>query len=71
MQDKGKPPKRVGKLNVWDLMKALEARRLERQWRERVVAFAETLEKHKEETRDIKSDMLRQYKVRHASETYD
>lgn len=43
---------------------ALEARRLERQWRERVQAFMDSLEKQKEETRDITSDMLRQYKVR-------
>lgn len=45
-------------------VQALEARRLERQWRERVLAFAESLEKQKEDTRDVKSDMLRQYKVR-------
>ncbi|GMH33515.1 hypothetical protein BSKO_01349 [Bryopsis sp. KO-2023] len=42
---------------------ALEARRSERQWRERGQAFSEVLESQKQETRDITSDMLRQYKA--------
>mmetsp|Transcript_7485 Transcript_7485/g.16232 ORF Transcript_7485/g.16232 Transcript_7485/m.16232 type:complete len:167 (+) Transcript_7485:253-753(+) len=42
---------------------ALEARRSERLWRERVDAFTSALEQQKEDTLDITSDMLRQYKT--------
>lgn len=49
-------------------LQALEARRSERLWRERVNAFSSTLDQHKEDTLDITADMMRQYKgmqVRH------
>lgn len=42
---------------------ALEARRSERLWRERVDAFSTALETQKEDTLDITADMLRQYKA--------
>lgn len=42
---------------------SVEARRSERLWRERVDAFASALEQQKEDTLDITSDMLRQYKA--------
>lgn len=41
----------------------LEARRSERIWREKCSAFGEALEKQKEDTLDITSDMMRKYKV--------
>lgn len=43
---------------------ALEARRSERIWREKSAAFGEALDKQKEDTLDITSDMMRKYKVR-------
>jgi hypothetical protein len=42
---------------------AVEARRSERAWRERMDALAACLEQQKEDTLDITSDMLRQYKA--------
>eukprot|EP00798_Chlamydomonas_sp_ICE-L_P031948 gene31948-17903_t len=42
---------------------ALEARRSERLWRERVEAFEGAVEQQKEDTLDITSDMMRQYKI--------
>ena len=39
---------------------ALEARRSERLWRERVDAFGSAIEQQKEDTLDITSDMMRQ-----------
>ncbi|KAG1681039.1 hypothetical protein FOA52_009999 [Chlamydomonas sp. UWO 241] len=42
---------------------ALEARRSERLWRERNEAFSSALDQHKENTLDITSDMVRQYKA--------
>ncbi len=42
---------------------AVEARRSERLWRERVDAFSQALDKQKEDTLDITADMLRQYKA--------
>ena len=44
------------------MLQALEARRSERLWRERVNAFSSTLDQHKEDTLDITADMMRQYK---------
>jgi dynactin complex subunit len=44
-------------------MQAVEARRSERLWRERMDAFATSLAQQKEDTLDITSDMLRQYKA--------
>mmetsp|Transcript_8229 Transcript_8229/g.15884 ORF Transcript_8229/g.15884 Transcript_8229/m.15884 type:complete len:87 (-) Transcript_8229:474-734(-) len=41
---------------------ALEAKRSEKMWRERMEAFTKTLEQHKEDTLDITADMTRQYK---------
>ncbi|KXZ47670.1 hypothetical protein GPECTOR_33g552 [Gonium pectorale] len=41
---------------------ALEARRSERMWRERMEAFNQAIEQQKEDTLDITSDMMRQYK---------
>ncbi|EFJ48904.1 hypothetical protein VOLCADRAFT_90652 [Volvox carteri f. nagariensis] len=41
---------------------ALEARRSERMWRERMEAFTQALEQQKEDTLDITADMMRQYK---------
>ncbi|GFR42177.1 hypothetical protein Agub_g2917 [Astrephomene gubernaculifera] len=41
---------------------ALEARRSERMWRERMEAFSQAIEQQKEDTLDITSDMMRQYK---------
>ena len=44
------------------LLQALEARRSERLWRERNDAFSSSLEQQREDTLDITSDMVRQYK---------
>ncbi|KAG2489852.1 hypothetical protein HYH03_011655 [Edaphochlamys debaryana] len=41
---------------------ALEARRSERMWRERMEAFSHAIEQQKEDTLDITADMMRQYK---------
>ncbi|PNH07492.1 hypothetical protein TSOC_006035 [Tetrabaena socialis] len=41
---------------------ALEARRSERMWRERMEAFTQAIEQQKEDTLDITADMMRQYK---------
>ncbi|GLI59367.1 hypothetical protein VaNZ11_001232 [Volvox africanus] len=41
---------------------ALEARRSERMWRERMDAFSQSIEQQKEDTLDITADMMRQYK---------
>ncbi|PNW84728.1 hypothetical protein CHLRE_03g156300v5 [Chlamydomonas reinhardtii] len=41
---------------------ALEARRSERMWRERMDAFQTAIEQQKEDTLDITADMMRQYK---------
>uniref|UniRef100_A0A061RAJ1 Dynein regulatory complex protein 12 n=1 Tax=Tetraselmis sp. GSL018 TaxID=582737 RepID=A0A061RAJ1_9CHLO len=42
---------------------ALEARQAERAWRERVDAYGMAIEQQREDTLDITSDMLRQYKA--------
>ena len=42
---------------------AIDARRSERNWRERVDAYGVAIEQQREDTLDITSDMLRQYKV--------
>mmetsp|Transcript_4446 Transcript_4446/g.7394 ORF Transcript_4446/g.7394 Transcript_4446/m.7394 type:complete len:166 (+) Transcript_4446:66-563(+) len=44
-------------------LEAVEARRSERLWRERMDAFGQALETQKEDTLDITADMLRQYKA--------
>ena len=45
------------------LSQAIEARRSERLWRERNDAFSGALEQQREDTLDITSDMVRQYKA--------
>ena len=45
-------------------VEALEARRAEREWRERCIAFTDALAVQKEDTLDITADMMRKYKVR-------
>lgn len=45
------------------LVQAVEARRSERLWRERMDAFNASLEQQKEDTLDITADMMRQYKA--------
>uniref|UniRef100_A0A7S1T166 Dynein regulatory complex protein 12 n=1 Tax=Tetraselmis chuii TaxID=63592 RepID=A0A7S1T166_9CHLO len=42
---------------------ALDARRSERNWRDRVGAYGVAIEQQREDTLDITSDMLRQYKA--------
>jgi len=42
---------------------AVESRRSERLWRERMDAFNQALEQQKEDTLDITADMMRQYKA--------
>mmetsp|Transcript_15794 Transcript_15794/g.44194 ORF Transcript_15794/g.44194 Transcript_15794/m.44194 type:complete len:174 (+) Transcript_15794:286-807(+) len=42
---------------------ALDARRRERTWRERMDAYGVAIEQQREDTLDITSDMLRQYKA--------
>mmetsp|Transcript_4646 Transcript_4646/g.11548 ORF Transcript_4646/g.11548 Transcript_4646/m.11548 type:complete len:175 (+) Transcript_4646:222-746(+) len=42
---------------------ALEARRSERNWRDRVGSYGVAIEQQREDTLDITSDMLRQYKA--------
>ncbi len=44
-------------------VQAVEARRSEKLWRERMDAFGQALEKQKEDTLDITADMVRQYKA--------
>lgn len=44
------------------VVQALEARRSERLWRERVAAFSSAVEQQKEDALDITADMMRQYK---------
>lgn len=48
----------------FDCVQALEARRSERNWRDRVGSYGVAIEQQREDTLDITSDMLRQYKVR-------
>ncbi len=45
------------------MLQAMEARRSERLWRERNSAFTSALEQQKEDTLDITSDLVRQYKA--------
>ncbi len=52
-------------------LQAVEARRSERLWRERMDAFNTALETQKEDTLDITADMLRQYKAMQVQHTAD
>ncbi len=54
------PPHHLYHVHASSRMQAVESRRSERLWRERVDAFTSALEQQKEDTLDITSDMLRQ-----------